>query len=136
MSELDAFSADWARILAARLEADATYLQAAARWDDPLVLGLRGADAVFLDLRHGRCLDARPATARDRESATFVIEAEADTWRRVLAGDIDPIFGLMSGKLKLERGKVAALLPHTAAAKALVTVAATIETRFPENHRP
>ena len=39
---------------------------------------------------------------------------------------------LMRGKLKLEKGNLGSLLPHTSAAKELVVAAREIETDFPE----
>jgi len=43
----------------------------------------------------------------------------------------DPLFALMGGKLKLERGSVSALLPFARAAKEMVTAATRVPTRFP-----
>lgn len=130
---LEVFTAPWADALCAALTSDLEYRAAAARWEGDLVLAMADATgaAVLLDLWHGACRGARPATAGDREAAPFVIEATAATWQRVLEGDLDPLFGLMSGTLVLARGHLAKLLPFTAAAKALVAVAARLDTRFP-----
>ena len=54
-----------------------------------------------------------------------------ETWKRVLAGDLEPIFGIMSGKLELARGSLAKLVPQIAAARELVAAAARIDTVFP-----
>ena len=136
-----AFSQDWAENLARELRASDAYRAAAETWEGPLVLALapdgddgdedHGAHAAFLDLWHGECRDARAANDDDRSQAEFLIAAGADAWRRVLAGELEPIFALMSGKLKLVRGSLAKLLPQAIAARELVAAATRINTVFP-----
>lgn len=87
--------------------------------------------AVFADLWHGECRAARRASDEDREGADFVIRADAGTWQRVLGGDLEPIFGIMSGKLKLTRGSLARLTPHLAASRELVLAATRVDSTFP-----
>ncbi len=131
-----AFSHEWAESLAQELGASDGYRAAAATWEGSLVLAIPAAGgghghAAFLDLWHGECRAARQASDDDRTRADFMIAADADTWRRVLARELEPIFALMSGKLKLERGSLAKLVPQAAAARELVAAAARVETVFP-----
>lgn len=134
---LEVFGDAWAQALHDRLATDDAYRKAAARWEGALVLEIADAEradadrGVFLDLWHGECRQARPAADTDRDDALYVIQASESVWRQVLAGEIDPLFGLMSGKMKLVRGSVAALLPYAGAAKALVNAAASLDSRWP-----
>lgn len=127
----EVFSAGWAGAWQAALNDSAAYREAAARWEAPLVLALREGGAVWADLWHGGCRAARAATPEDLASAVFVIQADAAIWQRLLSGDLDPVFALMSGKLKLERGSVSALLPFARAAREMVLAATRVATRFP-----
>ena len=91
-----------------------------------------GTKAVFLDLWRGECRGAHMATDDDLSTADFVLAAPLDTWKLVLDSKLDPIFGVMTGKLKLARGNVAKLTPYMQASKDLVAAAAQIDTVFPD----
>lgn len=127
----EVFSDAWAEAWRDALNASAAYRDAAARWEGAIVLRLEPGAAAWADLHHGECRAARAATPADLAASPFVIRAESATWQRLLAGEIDPIFALMGGKLKLERGSVAALLPFARAAKEMVAAASRVETHFP-----
>lgn len=135
----EVFTEPWAEAFADELRASAAYREAAATWEGALVLaahadpaqGLEAPRAVYLDLHRGECRDGRVASDADRESAVFILAAGLEVWRRVLDGQIEPIFGVMSGKLKLERGSMARLVPYVGAAKELVAAAGRVQTVFP-----
>lgn len=136
----DVFTDPWARTWCEVLDRDETYRQAASGWEGALALVLEGDEelgpardrAVYLDLHRGRCRRGRAATDEDLETAPFVLRGPSATWKRVLEGGLDPIFALMSGKLRLSRGSVARLVPYTRAAKRMVEVARGLETAYPE----
>ncbi len=133
-----AFSESWAAAWGEELRASDAYRRAAATWEGSLVLEMKAGPsepasegrAVFVDLFRGECRDVRPADDGDLRRADFVIRAAAETWQRVLAGELEPIFALMSGKLELARGSLAKLVPQAAAARELVAAAARIDTEF------
>ncbi len=136
---VEMFSDDWARTFGASINANPAYREAAAAWEWPLVLSCHAAPdfalpeprAIHLDLWHGECRAARAATPQDLETAPYVLAADVRTWKQVVDGRLDPVMGIMSGKLKLTRGKVSALLGFVKAAKELVGTAARVETAFP-----
>ena len=140
----EVFSEPWVSAWADEIRGSDAYRQAAATWEGSVALAMsvlgdaeRGADrsgerGVFLDLWHGECRDARVASDADLEQADFVLAADLDVWRRVLARDLDPIMGLMTGKLKLRRGSLAKLTPQMNASKELVLAATRVATAFPE----
>jgi putative sterol carrier protein len=134
------FTNAWAKEWAKKINGNAAYKKAAANWEGAIALvmsadggrGITEDRAVIADLWHGDCRGAKAATDTDLESAPYVIKATPDTWKDVLGGDVDPIFGLLRGKLKLARGSVFSLVPYAVAAKELVSSAAAVSTSFPE----
>lgn len=134
------FTEKWAKSWGKKIKENEAYRKAAANWEGAIVL-LMSADAskgigedraVIADLWHGDCRKASAAGAGDLRDAPYVIRATPDIWKEVLAGKIEPIFGLLRGKLKLQKGSVFALLPYAVAAKELVASAARVDTSFPE----
>jgi putative sterol carrier protein len=133
------FTHDWAVACGEQINANEEYRQAALDWHWPLVLVMTAVPglslperSVYLDLFAGDCREARAATPADVESVPYLISADPKTWRKLLEREIEPIFALMRGKLKLVRGSLVALLPYVAAAKEMVLSAACVETRYPE----
>jgi ribonucleoside-diphosphate reductase beta chain len=122
----DAWAAAWRREIAA----DERYRVEGRAWEGDIVLRVAdagdGAGAVYVDLFRGECRAARAASADDIARARLVIAAPLATWHDVLAGRIDPILGLLQGRLALERGSMVRLVPHTAGARALLDAAARI----------
>lgn len=134
------FTEKWAKAWGKNISENAAYKKAAANWEGAVALvmspdGSRGIPterAVIADLWHGDCRGAKTATASDLESAPYVIKASPETWKSVLAGEIDPIFGLLRGKLRLAKGSVFALVPYAVAAKEMVGSASRVDTSFPK----
>ena len=122
----------WAQAWGEALSASDAYREAARRWEGAVLFRLQGSDrAIFLDLWHGECREARAAEDSDAETARFVLSADLPTWLSVLDGSIAPLPAVMRGRLRLEKGKLSALMPFTAAARELVQAATTLETQFP-----
>jgi putative sterol carrier protein/predicted XRE-type DNA-binding protein len=135
------FSEDWVNAWAAEIRASDDYRRAAERWEWPVALVIR-ADAdggipddrhVYLDLRRGECREARLVSADEARRADFVLSADAQTWKGILEGKVDPIGGLLRGTVKLEKGSMMMLAMHAPAAKALVATATRVDSEFPES---
>lgn len=130
MAEL--FSDGWAKAWGEELGRSEAYRRASERWEGPVLFRLRGWErSVYLDLWHGECRAARAADEGDRESARFILSADLPTWLSVLDGTIAPLPAVMRGRLRLEKGKLSALMPYTAAARELVQAATCLETEIP-----
>lgn len=134
------FSDEWGRLIHSAINASADYRLAAADWRDSLGLEMEGAapgapSAAVLDLRDGSCraVDTGPA-ARPGEAA-FQLSASRADWQELLAGRLEPMWGIMSGRLRLERGSLAALLPFAEAARHLVAAIASVDAIFPARDR-
>jgi putative sterol carrier protein len=134
------FTEDWAQLWNDAINDNADYKKAAAKWEgaigmvmtaDP-AMGIPSERVVVADLWHGDCRGAEASTSDDLDDVPYIIKANPAAWKRVLSGKLDPIVGLMGGKLKLAKGGLFALLPYAKAAKELVVSAIAVDTSFPE----
>jgi putative sterol carrier protein len=138
------FGEDWARAWREEIAASEAYRSAAASWEGAMVFamtadeasGVPGERRVYLDLWHGDCRDARAAADADVAAASYVVTAAPAVWREVLEGRVEPLFAVMSGKLKLVRGSIARLLPYVTAARELLAAARRVPTEFPHAWSP
>lgn len=135
-----AFSDGWVATWADVLNSSEDYRNAAARWEGEIVIvmrvdpamGITEKMAVYVDLWHGECREARVASDDDLEAVPYIISASPENWRRILKGNLDPILALMGGKLLLKKSSLISMLPYVKAAKELVVAAARVETEFHE----
>lgn len=124
-------SAEWAAAFRTALNASAAYQEAAAAWEGDLLLrvlpedGAAPAPSVALDLYHGTCREARFEPDGRHVDSEFVFEGSVASWRRLFAGTVDPVQGLMDGTFRL-RGNVAKAMRFTRAARELVATAAAV----------
>lgn len=133
---MEIFSSEWARAWKDQINASNAYRKAAEGWTGSLALRTkrrngRSSSAVLVDLEGGGCVDGRAASPQDLASAQFVMAANEKVWREVLDGRFEPVIGIMSGRLKLERGKLSELVPWVKAAKELVAAAGRVGGTFP-----
>lgn len=136
---MEVFSEAWCAACRDRLNQRESYHLAAAGWEGAAVL-LMSADAergighdraVWLDVHHGRCRAARVASPRDLETAPYVFRADPANWKRLLAGEMDPVAAVMQGKLELARGNLFTLAKYAAAAREMVHAAGEVGGTFP-----
>jgi len=135
----EVFSAAWGAAWRDEINQSRGYRRAGARWDDTVVFVMSPSPfadgvaerGVLLDLSLGHCRDARAASNGDLAAASFVIAADPDTWRRVLAGKLDIIMAIMQKRFTLRRGTMAELLPHASAAHELLAAARRVKAEFP-----
>ena len=80
--------------------------------------------AVWFDLYRGVCRSALAMSAQEAiRQAAFVIEGTYPAWMEVLSGNGSPLVMLTNGRLKLKKGALLGLLPHTRSAAELVRCA-------------
>ena len=84
---------------------------------------------AWLDLWHGACRDGKLVSPEEGERARFVIRAPYSRWKEVIRRELDPVKGMMQGKLKL-RGDLPTIVKYVKAANELVNVAQTVPTEF------
>lgn len=118
-------SQDWADQFQQVLNQSEAYKRAAHNWEGDLLLAIEGVGALYLDVWHGACREATYITDLADKKAAYTITATMESWRKVLAGQLDPIHGIISRQLRLE-GNLAKLLPHIKAAQELVKCAGRV----------
>jgi putative sterol carrier protein len=82
-----------------------------------------------LDLWHGECRGARMIAETEAAQTPYEIRAPYSRWREVLDGELDPVKGMVQGKLKL-RGDLAEIIRHVRAAKELVRLTTLVPTEY------
>lgn len=83
----------------------------------------------WLDLWHGECRGARMMDASEVDGTEYEIRAPYSRWREVVLGDLDPVKGMMQGKLKV-RGDLPNIVRHVRAANELVHLTTMVPTEF------
>jgi putative sterol carrier protein len=131
------FSAEWIGAYHQAINANPDYAAAAAGWTHGVVALVCKAQApafpadvgIWLDLDRGVCRGAKLVSPADAAAAPFCITGDYARWKQVLRGELDPIKGMMQGKLKL-KGDLPTIVREVKSAQALVGSAAALDTRF------
>jgi putative sterol carrier protein len=132
-------SPEWLDEYVEKINASPSYREAAATWEGDVAYvieaepdkGVPQEVVAWLDLWHGECRGARIVPAEEGEKARFVIRAPYSRWKEVILKDLDPVKGMMQGKLKL-KGDLPTIVRYVKAANELVNLAQTVETAFPD----
>jgi putative sterol carrier protein len=121
-----------------KLNASKEYEEAAATWEGDLCFVIEAQPDIgiptdlwtWVDLWHGKCRDFKyDLSPEEGEKARFSIRAPYPRWKQVVRQELDPVKGMMSGKLKL-KGDIFTMIRHVKAAKAFVQVTGSVETEF------
>jgi putative sterol carrier protein len=115
------------------------YREAAATWEGDICLvvepepdkGVPDEIWGWLDLWHGECRGGGMVAAEEGEKAKFIIRAPYSRWKEVVRKELDPVKGMMQGKLKL-KGDLPTIVRYVKAANELVNLTQTIPTEFPD----
>ncbi|GIU96319.1 MAG: Fis family transcriptional regulator [Actinomycetota bacterium] len=129
----------WFRELVERIEASEAYREAAADWEGDVAFwieaepdrGLEEDVFAVLDLWHGRCLGGGLVERSRAEAARYLIAAPYSRWKDVVTGHLDPVRGMMQGKLRV-RGDLPTIVRQVRAANELVRLTGEIPTEFPD----
>ncbi len=135
-------SEEWLALYRERINASPEYRAAAADWEGDISFVFeaepdRGVPRdiwAWLDLWHGECRDARIVDAEEGGAARYVIRAPYRRWKEVLGGDLDPVKGMMQGKLKLQ-GDLPTIIRYVRAANELVHLTTSVPTEFLDEQR-
>jgi putative sterol carrier protein len=130
-------SDEWLRLYREQIEASDEYRDAAATWEGDIAFrfeaepdrGVPNDVWAWLDLWHGACRQARLVSADEGRRAAYVISAPYSRWKEVLGGELDPIKGMMQGKLKLD-GDLPTIIRYVRAANELVSLTTTVPTEY------
>jgi putative sterol carrier protein len=81
-------------------------------------------------VHQGACRECKIVTAAEAQSAPFVIVADHARWKQVIKRELDPIKGMMQGKLKLTKGHMPTIVKYVNASRELVESTSRVETKF------
>jgi len=131
------FSNEWITAYEAAINGNPAYKTAAADWIYGVVALICKAQppfmpddvGVWLDLDRGICREAKPVAVAEAMKAPFCITGEYARWKQVLRKELEPIKGMMQGKLKL-KGDLPTIVRAVQAAQELVNSATRLDTKF------
>jgi putative sterol carrier protein len=131
-----AFPSDaWIKELSSQLNTSEAYERSAKDWEGDFVFVVEPDEAyadtayLYLGLYHGKSPDAALVDDIDGRPVEFVISAPYSTWQRVIEGKLDPIQGMMMGRLKL-KGDLRKIMRYPRAAKEIVSCCAYVPTHW------
>jgi putative sterol carrier protein len=132
-------SEEWLQEYVDRINVSEEYRQAAATWEGDVAYVIeaepdRGIEEdvwARLDLHHGECREGTIVPPEEGEKAAYVIRAPYSRWKEVIRKELDPVKGMMQGKLKLT-GDLPTILRYLKASNELVNLAASVDTQFPD----
>lgn len=133
-------SEEWVSSYKDAINNNPSYKVGGANWDKGVValickarpdIGIPEDIGIWLDLHKGVCRDAKIVSASEAMKAPFVITGEYDRWKQVIRKELDPIKGMLQGKLRL-KGDLPTIVRFVDASKALVESAGMVPTKFPD----
>jgi putative sterol carrier protein len=122
------------------INASERYREAAADWEGDVAFAIEAEpdkgvpETVYgwLDLWHGACRSGGVVDEPKATASRYVIRAPYSRWRDVLEGDLDPVRGMMQGKLRVS-GDLPTILRYVNAANELVHLTGSVETSYPDD---
>ncbi|MGB9600277.1 MAG: SCP2 sterol-binding domain-containing protein [Myxococcota bacterium] len=130
-------SEEWVAKYRDAINASADYKVAAKDWTYGVIALICKAKppflekdiGIWLDLEKGVCREAKIVIPEEAAKAPFCITGEYDRWKAVVKGELEPVKGMMQGKLKL-KGNLPTIVRFVKAAQELVKATNVIDTKF------
>lgn len=127
------FSEEWIDKYVKAINESKEYAEAAKDWEGDFlfVAELEKGEALYayIDIFHGKVMKAFKVDDPSTIKTAFEYRGTLDNWKKLLAGKIDPIKGLLSGKFIL-KGDLTKAMRYTKAAQLLVELTKKIDTEF------
>ena len=132
-------SQDWADAYKEAINTNDAYKTAGKDWTHGAVamvvkadaaLGIADDTALWLDIDRGLCTDCRLMPASEAQDAPFIIVADYARWKSVIRRELDPIKGMMQGKLKLTKGHMPTIVKYVNSSRELVNTTQRVDTKF------
>lgn len=122
-------SPEWVTVFDEQINSSDAYANAAKTWEGDITLVIEGGPGIYLDLWHGKCRSAEFLADPDTKSPEFKITADIEKWKKVLAGKLDPVQGMVTRQLKLD-GNLVKIMKNVKAAQELVRCATRVPTVY------
>ncbi len=128
-------SEEWVSAYKDALNANKDYETAAATWEGDFIFevtpdgNLDHEIRFWIDLMHGKALDAKVITKEEKPDAAFVATGKYSDYMKIINKEIGPVKAIMMRKLKLQ-GNMAKVMRAVEAAKQLVNTIGLVDTEF------
>lgn len=131
-------SEEWVGAWLALANRSAEFEASGKEWEGAVILvigaeptaGIPDAVYVRLDGRHGKWLGHELSTDRRlAEGAVFVLRAPYARWKQVIRQELNPIKGLVQGKIRIE-GHLPVVFKWTKSVLLLAELAGRLDTEF------
>ena len=130
-------SEEWIKAYKDAINSNPLYKTAGADWTHGVVAlvckafppTLAEDVGIWLDLEKGLCREAKMVTVEEAAKAPFCITGDYPRWKQVLRKELDPIKGMMQGKLKL-KGDLPTIVRAVKASQELVNSGGLVDTKF------
>lgn len=131
-------SPEWVEEFKRQINLSQGYKEAGSTWTaGPVALvtlakpevGLHEDIGIWLDLHQGVCRDAKIVSGEEAQKAPFCITGDYARWKQVIKKELEPVKGMMQGKLKL-KGDLPTIVRYVKASQELVECSTRIETKF------
>ncbi len=120
---------EWTAAFEQEINHSDAYANAAKNWEGDILLVVDQGGAIYLDLWHGVCRGAEYVENLDSKSPEFRISADMEKWKKVLAGKLDPVQGMVTRQIKLD-GNLVKIMKNVKAAQELVKCATRVPTEY------
>ncbi|MGH2830155.1 MAG: SCP2 sterol-binding domain-containing protein [Actinomycetota bacterium] len=131
-------SEQWLKEYVEKINSSKEYEEAASTWEGDVAYvfeaepdkGVPEDVWSWVDLWHGKCRDAKYGiTPEEGEKSAFIIRAPYSRWKEIMHKELDPIKGMMQGKIKL-KGDLPTIVRYVKAANELVNLSSQVPTEF------
>ncbi len=126
----------WAKAFQDVLNSDADYARVAVHWEGDIVFLFEpeGAQteskAMYLDLWHGQCREARALADPAEKKAAFVLAAPYSVFNRIVQGKLDAMQAMMTRQLKVT-GSMVVMMKNVSTVLRFVKCTTLVDTEFP-----
>jgi ribonucleoside-diphosphate reductase beta chain len=143
-SEAGFFTPEWISAWKESINESEEYKKKGKTWNAPVVLKItpvpdnlqsEGATGIYLNLQYGECIELRYATEEDERQSSLVLEADENTWIKLIGKGGDPTIPILQKKIRLVKGSLVMLSTQRQAAQALIKTAPGPDKRQ-SSHQP
>ena len=134
---------DWFRAYIEAINASEEYAEYAATWEGDVIIQVeaepgqgsgRGRARAPRPLARGMSRRRHRRRGEGVRAAEFAVRAPYSRWKDVIHGDLEPIKGLVQGKLRV-RGDLPKILRYVKGTQELAYIAGQVDTTFPDDGR-
>lgn len=121
-------SEEWTKAFKEAINQSKVYEEAARDWEGDFLFIITPdekfpyEEVYYVDLRHGKCREARKLVSREEAKAEFTFEGPYSNWVKLLKGELDPVRALLMRKFKLTGSMVKLMRYPKAAVEIMKTI--------------